>query len=59
MVLLANAVVSELVASGAGWLPKLQPRDALGVLRKPDPARAGILIYGADAERVAIRRRTF
>ena len=38
---------------------KLQPRDALGVLRKPDPARAGILIYGADAERVAIRRRTF
>jgi DNA polymerase-3 subunit delta len=38
---------------------KLQPRDALGVLGKPDPKRPGILIFGADAERVAVRRRTF
>ena len=38
---------------------KLQPRDALGVLGKPDPNRPGLLIFGADAERVAVRRRTF
>ncbi|MCB1397626.1 MAG: DNA polymerase III subunit delta [Rhodobacter sp.] len=35
---------------------KLQPRDAVGFLTRPDPRVPGILIYGADAMRVAERR---
>ena len=37
---------------------KLSPRDAGSYLKNPDPARAGILIYGADPMRVATRRQT-
>ncbi len=36
---------------------KLAPRDANGFLTRPDPRRAGILIYGADPMRVALRRQ--
>ncbi|MBZ0124171.1 MAG: DNA polymerase III subunit delta, partial [Roseovarius sp.] len=36
---------------------KLAPRDAPGYFARPDPARAGLLIYGADAMRVALRRQ--
>ena len=36
---------------------KLSPREAAGYFRKPDPKRAGVLIYGADAMRVAERRQ--
>jgi DNA polymerase-3 subunit delta len=36
---------------------KLSPRDAPGYFRKPDPTRAGLLIYGGDAMRVALRRQ--
>lgn len=36
---------------------KLSPRDAPSYFAKPDPSRAGILIYGADAMRVALRRQ--
>ncbi|QBF33800.1 DNA polymerase III subunit delta [Thalassococcus sp. S3] len=35
---------------------KLSPREAPGYFRKPDPERMGLLIYGADAMRVALRR---
>jgi len=35
---------------------KLSPRDAAGFLGRPDPRVPGILIYGADAMRVAERR---
>ena len=35
---------------------KLAGRDAAAFLRKPDPGRAGILIYGADPMRVASAR---
>ncbi|MCB5199090.1 DNA polymerase III, delta subunit [Loktanella sp. DSM 29012] len=35
---------------------KLAGRDAAGFLRKPDPTRAGILIFGADPVRVATAR---
>ncbi|WP_417586572.1 DNA polymerase III subunit delta [Pararhodobacter oceanensis] len=35
---------------------KLSPRDAVGFLSKPDPKVPAILIYGADAMRVAERR---
>lgn len=38
---------------------KLSPREAIGYFRKPDPNRAGLLIYGADAMRVAIKRQEF
>lgn len=37
---------------------KLSPRDAQGFLTKPDPRVPGILIYGADAMRVAEKRKT-
>lgn len=36
---------------------KLPPRDAARYFARPDPAKAGILIYGADAMRVALRRQ--
>ena len=36
---------------------KLSTREAQGYFAKPDPAIAGLLIYGADAMRVALRRQ--
>ncbi len=36
---------------------KLSPRDAPGYFAKPEPDRAGLLIYGADPMRVALRRQ--
>ena len=36
---------------------KLSPRDAPGYFAKPDPTRTGLLIYGADAMRIALRRQ--
>lgn len=35
---------------------KLSPRDSLGYIARPDPSRPGILLFGADAMRVADRR---
>lgn len=36
---------------------KLTARDAAGYFAKPDPNRTGLLIYGADPMRVALRRQ--
>lgn len=36
---------------------KLGPRDAPGYFARPEPARTGLLIYGNDAMRVALRRQ--
>ncbi len=36
---------------------KLSGRDALRYFQRPDPARTGLLIHGADAMRVALRRQ--
>lgn len=36
---------------------KLAARDLPGYFAKPDPGKAGLLIYGADAMRVALRRQ--
>lgn len=36
---------------------KLNARDADGYFAKPDPDRTGLLIYGADAMRVALKRQ--
>ncbi len=36
---------------------KLSARDAAGYFRNPDPKGAGILIYGGDAMRVALKRQ--
>jgi len=36
---------------------KLSPRDAAGFFRRPDPAVAGVLIYGEDTMRVAMKRQ--
>jgi len=36
---------------------KLSPRDATAYFDRPDPARAGLLIYGGDAMRVALKRQ--
>lgn len=36
---------------------KLSARDAAGYFRKPDPKGAGLLIYGGDAMRVALKRQ--
>ena len=36
---------------------KLSPREAAGYLARPDPDKTGLLIYGADAMRVAMKRQ--
>ncbi len=36
---------------------KLNSRDAAAFLRKPDTGKAGVLLYGADAMRVALKRQ--
>ncbi|PIE16527.1 MAG: DNA polymerase III subunit delta [Rhodobacterales bacterium] len=36
---------------------KLTPRDAQAYFAKPDPNRAGLLIYGSDTMRVALKRQ--
>lgn len=36
---------------------KLSPRDADGFFSRPDASKAGVLIYGPDAMRVAIKRQ--
>lgn len=36
---------------------KLSAREAQGYFSKPDPGRAGLLIYGSDAMRVALKRQ--
>ena len=36
---------------------KLQTRDAAAYFAKPDPSKTGLLIYGADAMRVALKRQ--
>lgn len=36
---------------------KLNPREASGYFAKPDPGRTGLLIYGSDAMRVALKRQ--
>ncbi|WP_417268327.1 DNA polymerase III subunit delta [Celeribacter baekdonensis] len=36
---------------------KLSPRDAIGYFAKPDPKKAGLLLYGPDAMRIALRRQ--
>ena len=36
---------------------KLSPRDAPGYFARPEAGRAGLLIYGPDAMRVALRRQ--
>ncbi|MFY9210132.1 MAG: DNA polymerase III subunit delta [Aestuariivita sp.] len=35
---------------------KLSARDAASYFRKPDPGKAGLLIYGADPMRIALKR---
>lgn len=36
---------------------KLSPRDAPGYFARPEPQRTGLLIYGGDAMRVALKRQ--
>lgn len=36
---------------------KLSPRDATGYFKRPDPDKTGLLIYGGDAMRVALKRQ--
>ena len=36
---------------------KLSPREAAGYFARPDPSRAGILIFGADPMRIALKRQ--
>lgn len=38
---------------------KLTPRDANAYFARPDPAKTGLLIYGSDAMRVALKRQEF
>ena len=38
---------------------KLTPRDAKAYFAKPDASRTGLLIYGSDAMRVALKRQEF
>ncbi|WP_460273097.1 DNA polymerase III subunit delta [Celeribacter sp. ULVN23_4] len=36
---------------------KLAARDAISYFAKPDPGKAGVLLYGPDAMRIALRRQ--
>ncbi|WP_417250230.1 DNA polymerase III subunit delta [Celeribacter sp.] len=36
---------------------KLSPRDSVSYFAKPDPAKRGVLIYGPDTMRVALKRQ--
>ncbi|MHA6262957.1 DNA polymerase III subunit delta [Arenibacterium sp. CAU 1754] len=36
---------------------KLSTRDATGYFAKPDPGKTGLLIYGADSMRIALKRQ--
>ena len=36
---------------------KLSPRDAFGYFARPDPDKTGLLIYGADGMRIALKRQ--
>ena len=36
---------------------KLSPREAEGYIARPDPDKTGLLIYGADAMRVSLKRQ--
>lgn len=36
---------------------KLSPRDASGYFARPDPDKTGLLIYGADGMRIALKRQ--
>lgn len=36
---------------------KLSPREAVGYFGKPDPRKAGVLLFGPDAMRIALRRQ--
>ncbi|WP_417262301.1 DNA polymerase III subunit delta [Celeribacter sp.] len=36
---------------------KLSARDAISYFAKPDPGKAGVLLYGPDAMRIALRRQ--
>ena len=38
---------------------KLTPREANGYFAKPDAGKTGLLIFGADAMRVALKRQEF
>ncbi|APE44861.1 DNA polymerase III subunit delta [Sulfitobacter alexandrii] len=38
---------------------KLSPREANGYFAKPDKGKAGLLIFGSDAMRVALKRQEF
>jgi DNA polymerase-3 subunit delta len=38
---------------------KLSPRDVNALFRRPDPDKTGILIYGSDAMRVALKRQEY
>ncbi len=38
---------------------KLGPRDANAYFARPDPGKLGLLIYGSDAMRVALKRQEF
>lgn len=38
---------------------KLNTRDAVGLIQRPDPTKTGLLIYGADAMRVATKRQDY
>lgn len=36
---------------------KLSPREAVGYFAKPDPKKAGVLLFGPDAMRIALKRQ--
>ncbi|MFT6674972.1 MAG: DNA polymerase-3 subunit delta [Sulfitobacter sp.] len=38
---------------------KLSPRDATSYFSRPDPGKTGLLIYGSDLMRVALKRQEF
>ena len=55
-VMLADGIVQRLALSAEELDVKLAGREAARFLARPDPAAAGILLFGADAMRVALKR---
>ena len=57
MRMLADQIVTRLIATSGSWGMILKGIEATRYFAKPDTAKAGLLIAGADPMRVALKRQ--